>query len=115
MDFLLCGRWNRRIDIHQNKWRLSLPASVKEIFSEGIILRERKDDCIELRPIGPAKPKNPSLVFIEKLENGGRIVIPECFRKSTSFYYGQNVTIVGKGDRLVLWPRPKDRKKKKRR
>ena len=110
---LLCGRWDRRVDTHQNKWRLSLPSRTKEIFLEGILLREGKDDCIELCPVDSTKLKNPSSVFIEKLENGGRIVIPESLRKSTSFYYGQNVTIVGEGDCLVLWPRPEDRKKKK--
>jgi len=112
---LLCGRWDRRVDVHQNKWRLSLPVSVKEIFLKGILLREGKDDCIELRPIGSTKLKNPSSVFIKKLENSGRILIPEGLRKSISFYYGQNVTIAVEDDHLVLWPRPEDRKKKKRR
>jgi DNA-binding transcriptional regulator/RsmH inhibitor MraZ len=47
-----------------------------------------------------------STVSVEKIKNGGRIIIPDFLRESNSFYFGKNVTVAGRGDHLKIMPRP---------
>jgi len=101
---MFLGRWNTKID---EKWRLYIPTPIHKEFGKSVLLREgEKDGCILIQKQDFSKVAKPSQIFVERIRNGGRVIIPNLLRNSTSFYYGKNVTIVGKGKHLEIWPRP---------
>ena len=100
---MFLGRWDAKID---PKWRLCIPAVINKQFGKSVLLKEGKDGCILLQKQDISKVKDFSYVFVEKIRNGGRIMIPNPLRSSVSFYYGRNVTIAGEGDHLKIMPRP---------
>jgi len=98
------GRWNTKVD---EKWRLYLPHVINKQFGRSVLLKEDEEGCVTVQKSDlPERGEDPSLLSVEKIRNGGRVTIPDPLRGSTSFYYGKNVTVVGRGDHLKIWPRP---------
>lgn len=100
---MFLGRWDAKID---PKWRLYIPAVINKQFGKSVLLKEGEDGCILLQKQDLSRVKDSSHVFVEKIRNGGRIIIPDFLRSSNSFYFGKNVTVTGRGDHLKIMPRP---------
>lgn len=100
------GRWNTKVD---EKWRIYIPRCLIKGVGNKILLQEDDDGCIIIKNANISKIKKIkdfSEIFLEDIKNGGRIKIPETLRKTNSFYFGKNITIVGRGDYLKILPRP---------
>lgn len=98
------GKWDTKID---EKWRLYIPPAIKKEFGKEVLLKEGEEDgCVFVCKLDFSQVKDHSEIFIGRIKNGGRITIPEFLRNSTSFYFGKNVTVSGKGDHLKIMPRP---------
>jgi len=100
------GIWNCKVD---NKWRLTLPAAIRDGLDEIVLLEKEDDGCIQIHHRNNIQ-KDFFPIFIVKVkqckDRQKRILIPLVLRKSTSFYLGKRVTLSGKGDYLEIWPRP---------
>lgn len=109
---MFCGKYNLRFD---EKWRLDIPAAIaKELDGYVLVYENEKDDCIRIKklPLDKRVKMDPASFYIVEVKevknknNRKRILIPQPLRRSTSFYYGKRVILVGRGDYLEIWPRP---------
>jgi DNA-binding transcriptional regulator/RsmH inhibitor MraZ len=89
------------------KWRLWIPASFKT-SQNFCFLKISDDGCIQIYFNLPLSDfQNFERVRVRK---GDRIIIPERFRNSYSFYFGKKVSVVGCGHYLEIWPELNDKK-----
>jgi len=102
-SIMFSGRWDTRLN---EEWQLYIPTIINKGFGKFVLLKEKEENgCVMMTKISPQREENLPHIFIEKIKNGGKIKIPDPLRGSSSFYYGKNVTIVGRGDYLEIWPR----------
>jgi DNA-binding transcriptional regulator/RsmH inhibitor MraZ len=93
------ARWNTAVDY---KWRLAIPSQLLKKIGEKVMIFEKQDGCIEIYP----SVTDLSFPFVHQVKSGGRILIPQSMRNSTSFYFGKKVTIVAKHNGAIeLHPR----------
>jgi DNA-binding transcriptional regulator/RsmH inhibitor MraZ len=103
---LLCGQWDCVVD---PRWRINIPNAIRSHFKGEVLLKENEAGCIELHEAPEViNPRNAPHVFVVKIlgEKQPRLTIPQTFRSATSFFLGRNVTLVGRGTHLEIWPRP---------
>ncbi|MBI4085139.1 MAG: hypothetical protein HY432_01355 [Candidatus Liptonbacteria bacterium] len=111
---MFCGKHDAAVDC---KWRLNLPAELKGEFEKAgneCMFAMADNGCVRMCPFtstnGHDKPDYKLIdkgnIAKNKKNGSSRITIPEMFRDSVSFHFGNTVTVVGMGNYIELWPRP---------
>lgn len=93
------ARWKCTVD---NKWRLTIPVSIREEFKDWVLFRINKE-CVKMTPNTRNVSKLSVTHVIGKIKNR-RVMIPPQLRDSVSFYFGKKVMIVKKGNHYEIWP-----------
>jgi DNA-binding transcriptional regulator/RsmH inhibitor MraZ len=103
------GTFDSSVD---EKGRLNIPEPLKGELDKNVLLVMGKYDCVEIHTMAHGfleKTSDPSIMFgvrVRKVKKNRRITIPRPLRDSDSFYFGNKVTLVGKGSFIRLLPRP---------
>lgn len=101
MNQEILGKWVRKVDY---KWRLVIPASVREMTGQTVLLKLNAEGCIEVEK---SSPKKIDSATSRRMRNG-RITIPSWLRNSTSFYFGEGekkvMVVVSKNGHCEIWP-----------
>lgn len=104
---MFCGTYESSLD---EKGRLSIPEALKKKINKNVVLKLGEDDCIEIHQAAWIHGESSSIfdVKVQKVKGHKRITIPKPFRGrgSNSFYLGNKVLLKGRGNYLVIQPRP---------